>query len=218
VKEQDMRGLLAAVCVALMAAACGQQTGGKDVVTAAAEKLPDLFQSSYRVEAAVRNGERSMQLVMIRSGKKTRIEFAGPGGMPGAVVIDPVTGEALFFTIGGPRKVAMKMAMADLPKTPDAQWRGADTAKATGPCTHLGEVGVQWEVAATADAGVRRACITADGIILKTEEAGLVGWEATKITRGSQDEALFGVPEGYQVMDVGALQQKAAEMAKKFGQ
>jgi hypothetical protein len=200
---------------ALALTACGQQAGEKkDVATAVAESLPDLFQASYRVEALLGKGEEQMTIAMLRHGAKTRMEM-NSDGRASAVVINPETNEALIMSNTGP-KVAMKMAFEDLPQTPDQQWRAAAGAKASGPCTHIGEVGIQWEVAATADAPAKRACITPDGIILRAEENGVVTWDATKVTRGPQDKSLFGVPADYQVMDMSAMAKKAGEMAKRF--
>lgn len=59
--------------------------------------------------------------------------------------------------------------------------------------------------AGSGDTKVRTSCVTTDGILLKATEDGAVTWETTSVARGPQDPALFTLPAGVQVMDLGAM-------------
>lgn len=100
--------------------------------------------------------------------------------------------------------VAVRVEDADAPQPLETAWAalGAENARSTGRCEVAGERGREWTPREAPAPGVERAaCITADGIVLRVTESGRTLWQATSLRRGAQDEALFGVPPGYQLID-----------------
>lgn len=100
--------------------------------------------------------------------------------------------------------VAVRIADADAPQPLETAWAalGADNARSTGRCEVAGESGREWTPKEAPAPGVDRvACITEDGIVLRVTESGRTLWEATSLQRGEQDASLFGVPQGYALID-----------------
>jgi hypothetical protein len=110
--------------------------------------------------------------------------------------------------------VAVRIEDADAPQPLETAWAalGADNARSTGRCEVAGERGHEWTPREAPAPGVERtACITEDGIVLRVSESGRTLWEATSLQRGDQDEALFGVPPGYQLIDPQAVAEQVGE-------
>ncbi|MGD9981529.1 MAG: hypothetical protein AB7H66_10145 [Hyphomonadaceae bacterium] len=110
--------------------------------------------------------------------------------------------------------VAVRIEDADAPQPLETAWAalGAENARSTGRCEVAGENGHEWTPREAPAPGVERtACITEDGIVLRVSESGRTLWEATSVQRGEQDEALFGVPPGYQLIDPQRVAEQVGE-------
>lgn len=104
--------------------------------------------------------------------------------------------------------VAVRIEDADAPQPLETAWAalGAENARSAGRCEVAGERGHEWTPRQAPAPGVERtACITDDGIVLRISESGRTLWQATSLQRGDQDDALFGVPPGYQLIDPHAV-------------
>jgi ribonuclease E len=99
--------------------------------------------------------------------------------------------------------VAVRVADADAPTPLEAPLAalGAKGAKSMGECAAAGERGTRWTPKEKTDGVERVACISDDGVVLEILEGQRVLFQATKLTRGTQDPALFGIPAGYQIID-----------------
>ncbi|MBL8548754.1 MAG: hypothetical protein JNJ73_02125 [Hyphomonadaceae bacterium] len=202
-----MRKLLFASVAALLAA-CGQpaQPDGAQQQASAPAVFPNLNAASYRIEATITNpvSGQASNVVQYRSGSNLRME------MPGAtVLINGETKEAVNLVTAGGRTVAMRVPLSNFDVGMQMQPEDVAAMALVGPCTGAGEIGSEW--GRTNEAGSRSTgCLTADGILLKGTVDGKTTWETTSLARGPQDPALFSVPAGVQVMDLGGL-------AAKFG-
>lgn len=110
--------------------------------------------------------------------------------------------------------VAVRIEDADAPQPLETAWAalGEENARSTGRCEVAGERGNEWTPREAPAPGVERtACITSDGIVLRVTESGRTLWEATSIQRGDQDDALFGVPPGYQLIDPQQVAERVGE-------
>jgi major membrane immunogen (membrane-anchored lipoprotein) len=194
-----MRGLALALISAGLLAACGQggTSGGA---------FPDL-NGHYRAEATITPEQgAAMPVVMIRDGDKVRMEFNHAEGQM-AVVNGGASGESFVLVTRDGQTMAMR-GMDQQIEDPSDGWRAevASTATRTGSCSVAGENGSEWTT--TGEDGVARAaCVTDDGIILRSKEGERTVWETTSVSRGPQDAALFTVPPGVQVLDTQALMQ-----------
>jgi hypothetical protein len=115
--------------------------------------------------------------------------------------------------------VAVRIEDADAPQPLETAWQalGADNARSTGNCEVAGEKGHEWTPREAPAPGVERtACITDDGIVLRVRENDRVLWEATSLQRGDQDDALFGVPANYQLIDPQAVAQQVGESMEQL--
>lgn len=115
--------------------------------------------------------------------------------------------------VGPAAGTAVRVADADVPKPIEDAWvsLGADNARYVGACTVAGEKGGKWTPKTRGEGVSRVACITDDGIVLEVVEGSAALWQATRVERGEQDAALFGVPAGYQVIDPQAVAQAVGE-------
>lgn len=166
--------------------------------------FPNLFQTAYRAEAVVTDANgATTPMVMIRDGQKLRMEMAGPQGQM-TIISNGDTGESYMITTAGGRAMAMRTTV-DRQDLPSANWSDelAETATRTGSCSGAGQSGSEW----TSQEGdvVSTACVTNDGIILRATEGDRVVWETTRVERGPQSPALFALPAGVQVLDLGQL-------------
>ena len=109
---------------------------------------------------------------------------------------------------------AVRVADADAPKPLEEAWAslGADGARSVGKCTVAGENGHKWTPKEQSQGGVSRvACISDDGIVLEIVEGQRALWQASRLQRGQQDAALFGIPPGYQIIDPEAVAQSVGD-------
>ncbi|MFT3728786.1 MAG: hypothetical protein QM759_13260 [Terricaulis sp.] len=107
--------------------------------------------------------------------------------------------------------VAVRIADADAPQPLETAWAalGANNAKSVGSCTVAGQQGNEWQPKQAPAPGVERtACITSDGVVLRVRENNRTLFEATNVRRGQQSASLFGIPQGYQVIDPAAVAQR----------
>ena len=205
-----MRRLAMLSLVALLSvAACGQKAanGGEGAKPAAgggmAAVFPNLFQTNFRAEATVTGSdEKSMPVVMIRSGHKLRMELTNREGEQ-IMIMNPDDHEMLMIGSHAGQRMALRVPNLDIPD-PTAKWQGdvATHAHATGPCMAAGEMGTRWE-GQDDDGKPVTACVTGDGVILNATNDGRTVWETTHVTRGPQDPALFAAPAGVRVMNLG---------------
>ena len=197
----------AAAATALTLAACGQSGAPGQSANPLEAAFPNIFQTAYRAEGVFNNGEgQSGQVAMIRSGRNHRMEFANNGENV-AIITNIDAQEAYILTTMGGRQMAMRMPLtAEQAQDPFADWTEGTNATQVGPCAVAGEVGVEWSLPAEeGQAGPETACVSGDGIILKATQNGQTTWEMTSVQRGPQSAALFTIPDGVQVMDMGAM-------------
>lgn len=203
-----MRVAVLALVSACALAACNPSApsggGEQDVGSPSAGLFPNLFQTAYRAEAVVTDASgATTPMVMIRDGQKLRMEMASPQGQM-TIITNGDTGESFMITSAGGQTMAMRTSV-DQQDLPSANWEAelAETATRTGSCSGAGQSGSEW----TSQEGgvVSTACVTDDGIILRATEGGRVVWETTRVQRGPQNPALFALPAGVQVMDLGQL-------------
>lgn len=168
-----------------------------------ASAFPNLAQAAYRAEVTVSKDGHTVPLVMIRDGRNMRLEVdIGQG--PSAIISNGETGETLVIVTMGGRTMALHGDNSGF-TDPAAAWSAeiAATATRTGACAVAGETGAEWT--RTENGIAKTACVTQDGIILRTTEAGVANWETTNVQRGPQSAALFTVPPGVQVMNLGNM-------------
>jgi len=211
IRESFMRFAIAAAAAALMLAACGQ-SGAPSASAPGANPLesafPNIFQTAYRAQGFYRDEESGARgdLVMTRSGRNYRLEFQRDGQNV-AIITNADAQEAYLVSQMGGRQMAMRMPVdAEQAQDPFADWSQGGQATQRGPCLVAGQAGVEW--VATPEEGQttpETACVTPDGIILKATENGETTWEVTSVQRGPQDAALFAVPAGAQIVDLGAM-------------
>jgi hypothetical protein len=121
---------------------------------------------------------------------------------PGAPAADTTAAAPALTTAAS--GVAVRIEDSDAPQPLETAWAalGADNARSTGRCEVAGESGREWTPKEAPAPGVDRvACITEDGIVLRVTESGRTLWEATSLQRGPQEASLFGVPQGYALID-----------------
>jgi len=208
---------------ALALAACGKapasgavhapSTGAANPGGVVGNLFPNLFQASYRAEATItpRTGQ-AMPVVVIRSGQNVRMEMDTRGGHV-TVIQNPEAHHAYTIMNMAGRQVAMEADTSGeqnpLSQDPIQAWanRQGYTIVRGGPCAGAGQTGTEWTStrAATAErpAVSNTACVTGDGIILQVKEGERVTWQTTSVTRGPQDAALFSLPPGVRVMNLG---------------
>jgi hypothetical protein len=174
--------------------------------------FPNLSEASYRAEATMygENGE-TVPTVMIRSGNKIRMEVSSSEGEM-AMVNDGDTGESFVLINRDGQTMAIAASQAAY-QNPTANWsaEATSTATRTGTCSVAGETGAEWT--RVEEGTSSSACVTSDGIILRAQEGDRVTWETTSVQRGPQAAALFTLPPGVQVMDLGSMISGAAAAA-----
>lgn len=210
---------IAALALVAAVAACNPSAPTGDSAGGGGGLFPDLSRAAYRAEATISHTDgSSMPIVMIRDGRKMRMEISAPEGQS-TLITNADTGESFILSNAGGRMMAIRASgMGDQFSNPAEQWQGelAQNATRTGTCSVAGESGSEWTKTTQQD-GTDTVCVTEDGIILRATDDGRVVWETTRVQRGAQDAALFTVPDGVQVMDlgnVGAMMNDAMERAK----
>jgi hypothetical protein len=192
---------IAALALVAALAACNPSAPSGD---AGGGLFPNLNNASYRAEATAYGSDgEAIPTVMMRSGNKMRMEMAAPQGQM-AMVNNGDSGESFVLMTQGGRTMAISATQASY-EDPMAEWNADISATATqaGTCSVAGESGTQWTQLENDTQNT--ACVTGDGIILRAMEGDRVTWETTSVQRGPQAPALFELPEGVEVMDLGAM-------------
>lgn len=208
-----MRMFVAIALAALSLAACNQAKTQAPNAPANAQSsaassggglFPDLFAASYRLEATAMHDGKTTPMVMIRSGRKMRMEMQSEQG-PVIMILDPDTQQSIMIMNQGGRQMAIRTSNTPVEDI-NARIRTEMAAKAhrTGSCTVANEHGQQWEHVDDGGANPSVVCITDDGIPLRATENGATTWEATSLQRGPQSADNFRAPPGVRVMDLGA--------------
>jgi hypothetical protein len=182
--------------------------------------FPDLSRAAYRAEATLTHTDgTTMPVVMIRDGRKMRMEINAPQGAS-TLITNAETGESFIISDAGGQTMAIRATgMGDQFTNPAEEWQGELSSEATrtGSCSVAGENGAEWTKTTEAD-GTDTVCVTEDGIILRATDDGRVVWETTSVQRGAQSADLFALPEGVQVLDLGNMMNEAMERAKQSQQ
>jgi hypothetical protein len=175
--------------------------------------FPDLFGASYREEATITRDGKTLPVVMQRDHHKMRMEFDTDRGHT-ISIIDPDANEYIAIVTTNGQTMGMRMHDASTMNDISGAWRDA-AAKShrAGDCAVAGEHGQVWESVDDGGANPRSACVTSDGILLRTTDNGATTWEATSITRGPQPADAFHAPAGVRLMDLGPGAQAAAAAA-----
>lgn len=166
--------------------------------------FPDLSTASYRAEAVVTDDGRTMPVVLMRDGVRQRMEMSADG-VQSAFITNAQTGETFIISTVGGQTRAMRASVGDF-EDPALKWQGeiSQTAQQVGPCSGAGQSGTEWT--RDSDGSVETVCVTSDGIILRASLDGETVWETTRVERGPQNAALFEVPEGVEVLDLGNME------------
>ncbi|MET0183607.1 MAG: hypothetical protein ABW199_12055 [Caulobacterales bacterium] len=221
-----MRKIVFATAAVLLAA-CGQggapngAAGGGNGGPATLDSVfPNLFQASYRSDVTITNPENgeTRPMVIIRDGRKMRVEIV-QDGTASAIVTNLDANEAFTLSERAGQRMAVRMPL-DAAQVTDAMksWSGEGrTITRTGSCSVAGASGTEWAQAPSEnDPKARTSCVTSDGIFLRGTEDGVTTWETTSVQRGAQDPALFTIPAGYQVMDLGPMAAQMREAMERM--
>ncbi|MEZ5994423.1 MAG: hypothetical protein R3C25_01575 [Hyphomonadaceae bacterium] len=213
-----MRVAVLAVMSALALAACNPSTPSSQAPSVSQADngggpFPNLANAAYRAEGVMSRGGQSIPVVMIRDGRKLRMEINASQGQS-VIISNGETGESLIMTNMGGRTMAMR-ATEDQFDDPVESWQGemASTATRTGACSQAGESGSEWS-RTESDGNASTACVTGDGIILLATRNGETVWQTTSVQRGPQSADLFALPAGVRVMDLNNIPGVADAMAR----
>lgn len=218
-----VRSAALALVSALALAACGQggqqsangSSNGAAAPGSISSVFPNLNAASYRSEGQMlpEHGD-PIDVVMVRSGQKMRMEMNRPEGQM-INISDLQTHEAYAIMNQGGHMTAMRIDLTGTAAAdPVAAWQSeGSNMTPSGPCSAAGENGSSWTRAAEGDEPATSACVTSDGILLWTKRGERTNWQTTHVQRGPQDPAQFVVPPGVRVMDMGNLSAQAAAMA-----
>ena len=188
-----MRPVLAAI---LLAAAS---------LPAAAQERPPMHPTrdvsvTYRAEAGAGAPGGEMRLSWLSAERKMRMDLPGGAGWS---VTDLRTGE--IFMVQEAARVVMQLPPD--PSRPNLTQPGPDVRFTRGGTeTLLGQRCTVWTV--RGDQGEGEACITEDGVMLRSRGAGagMAGtMTATQVSYGPQDPARFRPPQGYRTMPMPGL-------------
>lgn len=214
------RLVLAVVSVCALVACNPSAPAGQSAATdGGGGAFPNLNAAAFRAEATLTHSDgQSIPVVMIRDGRKMRMEVNAPQGAT-TIINNGDTGESFVITTQGGRQIAIRAdSLGDTFQNPIDDWQGelAQSATRTGNCTVAGETGAEWTKTTEAD-GTDTVCVTDDGVILRITDDGRVAWETTSVQRGPQAATLFTLPEGVQTLDLGNALNQALEAAKQRG-
>ncbi|GGF79218.1 hypothetical protein GCM10007301_44050 [Azorhizobium oxalatiphilum] len=169
------------------------------VTAAAAEPLPTPA-GDFALKATLRDGG---SLDLMRLGDRMRVEML-PKASP-AMVVGLLDLKAAKMVLMVPSMPKMAVQMELPPEYNFASLKGSGVR--TGTSEVAGEPCDLWKIDATASShgtGPTLACITEDGIALRTEMdiqgKQQVIYEVTSVTRGPQDPRQFMVPPGVQTV------------------
>lgn len=172
--------------------------------TALADSLP-MPSVDFSLKAKIK---RNRTLDLAYSQSKMRVEMKGPKAS--APIIGIIDFEAHKMLMMMPNVANMALEIEIPPEYAVGALSGegvrvGESQVAGEPCD-LWKVDAETRKEVGKKIGPTTACITADGIALRTE-AEIDGhtrvlYEATEVTRGPQDPALFQLPPGVQVMNI----------------
>lgn len=185
-------------------------------------QYPDFSAKQYRLEGVrtLPGTNISGPAVFFRDHEHLRYEGVTDQHGIATILYDP-SRKAAFLLDGansrrrqfaGPAapRIALQLSEGDIPQPLEMAWAalGPDGARATGRCRIAGERGGLWRTREpVAPNVIRTACITPDGIVLQLTENDVVLFRATSVRRGAQRNALFEIPETYQIIDNAELAQ-----------
>lgn len=169
---------------------------------AAADPLP-LPATDFALKAKSRGGS---EIDLVHSAGKMRVEVESPKGPGNMVGILDLKGNRMVMLVPNMSSKAVEIEL------PTDYSLGTISGAATGTRMGADQVAGQpcdlWKVDTPQDkgAGATVACITPDGIALRTETEikgkKEVVFEAVSLTRGPQDPKAFQLPPGVQVIKV----------------
>lgn len=178
-------------------------------------RYPDFSAKQYRLTGnrTLPGTDISGPATFYRDGEQLRYEGVLEDYGIATVVYDPARKAAYLLQspsarrrlLAGPtpRPTAVQLNEADIPQPLEMAWAalGPDQVRGFGRCRVAGQRGTLWRTRERAGPdGVRTACITPDGIVLKLTENDTVLFEATSLTRGPQRRSLFAIPESYRII------------------
>ncbi|MCK8783371.1 DUF4412 domain-containing protein [Roseomonas sp. NAR14] len=208
--RRHQTGLIAATLLALAAPALAP--------AARAQERPPLTPTrdvavTYRVvgqipgqPAGAGQGPREMRMSWLTAAGKLRIETGGAGAPSGYMLVDRRNNRALMVV--DQQRMVMELPQQQVngqvirfgEPNPNARFtRGGNETIAGQGCTN-------WSF--QDNEGTGRACITADGVVLRASGArqGSEGQiEAVQVAYGPQDPSRFEPPSGYQVLNMSEM-------------
>lgn len=179
-------------------------------------QYPDFSAKQYRLEGVrtLPGTDRSGAATFYRNGEQLRYEGVLENYGVATIIYDPARKAAYLLRSSAgrrrilagppPRPTAVQLNEAEIPQPLEMAWAGLadDAVRALGRCRIAGERGTVWRMREPVGPdGVRTACITPDGIVLKLTENDTVLFQATAVARGPQPNALFEVPESYRIIN-----------------
>lgn len=233
-----MRVAALALMSALALAACGKPASNGGAPPSAPANpggvigtmFPNLFQASYRADGVITAAnDQPTPIVMIRSGQSMRMEFDSSRGRM-AVIRNAATHQMYAIMSMAGHQIAMQTDTTGVPDPFNVFANHVNNdphihITRGGPCLQAGEAGTEWTIIKDnesddgADPDVRpgpptphTACVASDGVILQVKDGDRVVWQTTRVQRGPQDPALFQLPPGVQVMNLGNAASAIAAM------
>lgn len=201
-----------------------------------APAYPTFNASGYRIEgnSFAADAGSPTRTVAYRDGPNFRVQTILPRYGRAIVVFDRITGNAYVLnptlqtskrapiadrtveSETSPRGagVALRITDADAPQPLETQWAAlsASSARSVADCNVAGQSGHEWQPKRASTRDVERtACITPDGIVLRLRENNHLVFDATRLQRGRQNPALFGVPSGYRMINPDSVTMGAGE-------
>ncbi|MBX6374970.1 MAG: hypothetical protein IRZ13_12135 [Acetobacteraceae bacterium] len=187
------RPILAAAIVALLAIgpACAQP---------ASEDRPANLQPTRDVSVTYRVtglGQGEMRITYSAAAEAIRTDFSG-FGPPGPVIAD-IRNRRMIMLLEDQRTARIHLLSEPEIRTfrqpePGTRFARLGTERIAGHACTL------WRITpAMPGAPPVTMCLTEDGVMLRTEEEGERA-EAVQVTYAPQDPALFGIPQGWQVV------------------
>ncbi|MDX2273971.1 MAG: hypothetical protein NW206_00855 [Hyphomonadaceae bacterium] len=192
-------GLMAFAAFALLCACSQGAPTAQPVPQGPAAPFPDLNQTPFRATAAmVSAAGGSVPVIVLRDGRRTRLELRGPEGDV-IRVTDREAGQTTFWRRQLGRAVLVEPAPGERPPAdfPEFWWEEDGLAaemRLVGACALLDENGSEW--ARQNDPSGRSICVTTDGVVLWAADRGATVWHLTSLQRGPQELSEFGPPSG----------------------
>jgi hypothetical protein len=162
------------------------------------------FKATYKMTAGA-GGE----MTVYSADGKIRSEntmLSASKGWTAVSLVDPVAKNFVSFMVGpNAPKRATKLSAADIQRFQNMA-PAADAAlkpARIGADTVAGLACTIWQIPTSDGKEGTQVCLTNDGIMLRTGTAAAPLIVATDVAKGPQDPALFTLPAGYEVIDLG---------------